>query len=82
MGSWLGPTIANIFLSSHHEQILLKNCPCEFKPGIYKRYVDDTFLLFWSKDHIEQFDVTLIANILILSLHRDRRKQFYIISRY
>ena len=54
MGSPLRPTFANIFLS-YHEQIWLKNCPCEFKPVIYKRYVDDTFLLFRSKDHIEKF---------------------------
>ena len=45
MGSPLGPTFAKIFLS-YHEQILLKNCPCEFKPAIYRRYVDGTFLLF------------------------------------
>ena len=54
MGSPLGPTFANIFLS-YHEQIWLKNCPSEFKPVIYKRYFDDTFLLFRSKDHIEKF---------------------------
>ena len=44
----------NIFLS-YYEQIWLKNCPCEFKPVIYKRYLDDTFLFFRSKDHIEKF---------------------------
>ena len=54
MGSPLGPTFANIFLS-YYEQIWLKNCPYEFKPVIYKRYVDGTFLLFRSKDHIEKF---------------------------
>ena len=54
MGSPFGPTFANIFLS-YHEQIWFKNCPCEFKPIIYKKYVDDTFLLFRSKDHIEKF---------------------------
>ena len=54
MGSPLGTTFPNIFLS-YHEQIWLKNCPCEFKPVIYKRYVDDTFLLFRSKDRIEKF---------------------------
>ena len=53
MGSSLGPTIANIFLS-YHEQNWLKNCPCEFKPVIYKVYVNDT-LLFRSKDHTEKF---------------------------
>ena len=54
IGSSLGPTFANTFLS-YHEQIWLKNCHCEFKPVIYKRYVDDSFLLFRSKDHIEKF---------------------------
>ena len=58
MGSPLGPTLANIFLSNH-EQIWLKNCPCEFNPVIYKRYVDATFLLFRSKDHIEKFQCYL-----------------------
>ena len=43
-----------IFLS-YHDQTWLKNCPYEFKPVIYKRYDDDTFLLFRSKDHIENF---------------------------
>ena len=42
MGSPLGPTFANIFLS-YYEQIWLKNCPYEFKPVVYRRYVDDTF---------------------------------------
>ena len=54
MGSPLGPTFANIFLS-YHEKIWLKNCPHGFKPVIYIRYVDGTFLLFPSKDHIENF---------------------------
>ena len=54
MASPLGPTFTNLFLS-YHEQISLKNYPCEFKVVIYKKYVDDTFLLFRSKDHIEKF---------------------------
>ena len=45
MGSPLRPTFASIFLR-YYKQIRLKNCPYEFKPVIYKRYVDDTFLLF------------------------------------
>ena len=67
MGSPLGSIFANIFLS-YYEQMWLKNCPCEFKPVMYKRYVDDTFLLFRSKITLKNFKVTLIANILI-SLH-------------
>ena len=74
MGFPLGPTFANIFFS-YYVQIWLKNCPYEFKPVIYKRYVDDTFLLLPSKDHIEKFfEVTLIANTLTLSLHLKQKK--------
>ena len=54
MNSPLGPNFVNAFLS-YHEQIWLKYCPYKFKPVIYKRFVDDTFLLFRSKDHIEKF---------------------------
>ena len=54
MGSPLGPTLANVFLC-YHKKIWLQNCPSESKPVIYRRYVDDTFLLFRSKHHIEKF---------------------------
>ena len=54
MGSPLGPTLANIFLG-HFESIWLENCPEEFRPVHYKRYVDDVFLLFKSRDHIANF---------------------------
>ena len=54
MGSPLGPTLANVFLC-YHEKIWLQNCPSEFKLVIYRKYVDDTFLLFRSKHHIEKF---------------------------
>ena len=54
MGSPLGPTLANVFLS-HFENIWLENCPAHFKPIIYRRFVDDTFLRFRTKDHVEKF---------------------------
>ena len=54
MGSPLGSTLANVFLC-YHENIWLQNCASEFKPIIYRRYVDDTFPLFCSKNHIEKF---------------------------
>ena len=54
MGSPLGPTLANVFLC-YHGKIWLQNCPSEFKPVIYRRYVDDTFLHFRWKHHIEKF---------------------------
>ena len=64
MGSPLGATFANIFLS-YYKQICLKNCPCEFKPVIYKTHS----CYFDQKITLKIFDVTLISNILISSLH-------------
>ena len=54
MGSPLGPTLANVFMC-HMEKKWLSQCPQEFKPVLYRRYVDDTFLLFKSDSHIELF---------------------------
>ena len=54
MGSPSGATLANIFLC-HHEKIWLNNCPTSYKPIMYKRYVDDTFLLFETEEQSEQF---------------------------
>ena len=54
IGSPLGSTLANVFLC-YHEKIWLQNFPSQFKPVIYRRYVDDTFLLFRSKHDIEKF---------------------------
>ena len=36
---------ANIFLC-FHETIWLEDCPKYYKPVLYKRYVDDTFIAF------------------------------------
>ena len=54
MGTPLGPLIANIF-KSFHEKSWLHNCPSAFKPLVYRRYVDDCFLLFKSFDHVPLF---------------------------
>ena len=54
MGSPLGPVFANIFLS-HHEKVWLSQCPLEFKPLHFRRYVDDVFALFESEDHVKKF---------------------------
>ena len=54
MGSPLEPTLANVFMC-HFENIWLENCPSHFKPIVYRRFVDETFLLFQSKDHVEKF---------------------------
>ena len=54
MGSPLGPTLANIFMS-HMEKKWLHECPLDFKPTVYRRYVDDSFLLFKSDKHMDLF---------------------------
>ena len=54
MGSLLGPTTANAFLC-HYEKEWLDNCPIHFKPLIYKMHVDDIFVIFLSKEHLQRF---------------------------
>ena len=69
MGSPLGPSLANAF-SAHYEQVWLDDCPDEFKPIYYKRYVDDIFVLFRSPHHLEKFSeylTTKHANIKFTS---------------
>ena len=53
MGSLLGPTLANVSMC-HFENIWLENCPSHFKPFVYSRFVDETFLLFRTKNHVEK----------------------------
>ena len=50
----MGPTFANIFLC-YHERRWLDDCPNEFKPKYYRRYVDDCFLIFDDPSHIDSF---------------------------
>ena len=47
MGQPVAPTLANIFLGFHRKK-WLNDCPQEFRPVLYKIYIDDTFLLFRS----------------------------------
>ena len=54
MGSPLGPILANIFLC-HMETLWLEKCSEEFAPSYFRRYVDDIFLLFHSKEQSEKF---------------------------
>ena len=54
IGSPLGSTLANAFLR-YYEKEWLDSCPIEFKPKLYKRYVDDIFVMFRSRDHVKKF---------------------------
>ena len=47
-------TMANVFLS-FYEIKWLEQCPKEFKPAFYRRYVDDLFVLFQSAEHLSKF---------------------------
>ena len=53
MGCPLGPTLANIFLTSYKDR-WLDNCPIHFRPRHYRRYVDDVFLMFKCKDQVKK----------------------------
>ena len=48
MGSPLGPTLPNAFFVIMKKN-WLNECPSQFKPVLYRRYVDDIFVLFKSK---------------------------------
>ena len=54
MGSLLVPRLANAFLA-HYEQIWLNDCLDEFKPVYYKRYADDTFVMFRPPHYLKTF---------------------------
>ena len=54
MGLPQSPAFADIFMS-HNEEQWLYNHPSNFKPVFYRRYVDDTFILFTDKSHAAQF---------------------------
>ena len=54
MGSPLGPALAKIFMCSF-ESKWLRDCPNDFKPVFYRRYVDDISALFSYPDHADKF---------------------------
>ena len=54
MGNPVSAVFANIFMS-YHEKRWLDLCPADFKPVLYKRYVDDTYMIFKSEAHVELF---------------------------
>ena len=54
MGSPLDPALTNVFLS-HYKKEWLDNCPSHFKSIVCRRYADDIFVLFSSKEHLTPF---------------------------
>ena len=57
MGSLLGPSLANAFFC-FHEQIWLDDCPEDFKPVYYRRYVDDISALFVHQTNLKNLLIT------------------------
>lgn len=51
MGSPLGPILANIFVGFHESRLFVNN----HLPLTYKRYVDDTFSIFHTRNDFENF---------------------------
>ena len=74
MGSPLGPSLANAFLT-YYEKNWLNNCPQGFKPVFYRRYVDDTFLLFKSNDHLKYFQDFLNSCHINMSFSMETEKE-------
>ena len=52
-GSPLGPTLTNDFC--FYEKKWLQECPDKFKLVYYRRYVDDIFVLFKSRNRLIKF---------------------------
>ena len=54
MGSPLGPIFVNAYLC-HFEKQWLSECPPDFLPRVFKRYVDDIFVMFLCQSHLKDF---------------------------
>ena len=74
MGSPLGPSLANAFLS-YQEKNWLNNCLQGFKPVFYRRYVNGIFILFKSNDHLKFFQGFLNSCHLNMSFSMETQKE-------
>ena len=54
VGTPLGPILANAFLC-HFEKQWLSECLPDFLPKVFKRYVDDIFVMFLCQSHLKDF---------------------------
>ena len=74
MGSPLGPSLANTFMS-YHEKNWLNNCPQGLKPLFYRRCVDDIFILLKSNDHLKYFQDFLNSCHINISFSMETEKE-------
>ena len=81
MGSPLGPSLANAFLS-YHEKNWLNNCLQGFKPVFYQHDVDDIFILFKSNDHLKYFqDFLNFCHInMSFSMETEKENKLYFLD--
>ena len=63
VGSPPGPMLINVFMCQF-QNFLLKSCRTQFKPVVHRRYVDDTFSLFRSSEHVKEKCLTKRYKIL------------------
>jgi len=75
MGSPLGPTFADFYMSNIENKILNDNNPTN--PEFYVRYVDDTFVIFKDFSHINLFKTKLV-DISCLKFTYEKPKNNYI----
>ena len=54
MGSPLGSILAYVFLCRFEKQ-WLSECPPDILPKVFKRYVDDIFVMFLCQSHLKDF---------------------------
>ena len=77
MESPLEPSLGNAFLL-HHKKNWLNNCSQGFEPDLYRRYVDDIFVLFKLNDHLKYFQELLNSCRINMSfsMGTERQKKF------
>ena len=75
LGSPLGPALASIFMCSF-QSIWLRDCPTNFKPVFYRRYVDGIFALFSSSDHGDKFTEYLSSKTLNINFYIEKDKDY------
>ena len=79
MGSPLGPSVANAFLS-YREKNWLSSCLQGLKPVFYRRYVEDIFILFKSNNHLKYFQDFLNFCHINMSFSMETEKGQFILS--
>ena len=74
VGSPLVPILVNAFLC-HFEKQWLSECPPDILPKVFKRYVDNIFVMFLCQSHLKDFaNYMNIKNTQTLNLLQNVRK--------